>query len=219
MKNLFLLTMLMFASVLSTDARIINGWEKDVINADTRIKLLDSAIALNSHNKNYVDVMKDEIGRLQTIKVFYEKTNEFLNQFKEISPVMYGRLYTLTDAKGRFVDVYVKLVSLYDLNVDAYSNLTASKTDPHQHISEFGENTVSIQIKDNMRKFYNLAHEFGHVTYQVENLESYLKYYKKAYHNHEGKEYGHKRDDPSGMLAKQFENWFHTDKKIYQKNN
>jgi hypothetical protein len=54
-----------------------------------------------------------------------------------------------------------------------------------------------------------LAHEFGHVKYQVPNLASYMSFYKKRYNNVlKTNSIGHDVDDPSGKSAIQSGNRF-----------
>ena len=74
--------------------------------------------------------------------------------------------------------------------------------DQDMSISEFGEFTVSVKVWIVPRALLVLAHELGHVKYQVPNLASYFVYHKKHYYNTSTpNSIGHNIEDPSGQSA------------------
>ena len=56
-----------------------------------------------------------------------------------------------------------------------------SSDDKDAYQSEYGKFTVSVKVWIVPRALLVLAHELGHVKYQVPNLASYFEFYKKHY--------------------------------------
>lgn len=217
MKKILTLTLLFTFVTISSFSDIINGWEKEAINVDVKIEVLQKTIA-ESTNKKYIKSLKAELDKLKFIKEFYDKTQKLLDDFKEISPELYSLMDTLKDAKNRKVDVYVKLVHIFEMpsTIDGFTNLNTSSTDKDQHNSDYGENTIFLKIKDNKKAIYTLAHEFGHAHYQIKNLSSYIKFFVETYDDYEV-EFGHKKGDLSGVEAEKFEKIFEKHEKEYRK--
>lgn len=139
---------------------------------------------------------------------YYELTEKLLDQFKTISPALYHEIDTLKDFMGRPLDVYVKFVHEKEMpgGVAGTTNLNQDKDDRHRCLSEFGHHTISVRIAAVRKSLFLLAHEFGHVKYQVPNLASYLEYYSKIYleNSYKRKSMGHSDKDPSGRHAMDF---------------
>src|SRR5688572_8187160 len=77
--------------------------------------------------------------------------------------------------------------------------------DPDTYKSEFGEFTVSVKVWIVPRALLVLAHELGHVKYQVPNLVSYFVFHKNHYDNTSTpNSIGHNVGDPSGNSAVEF---------------
>ena len=82
---------------------------------------------------------------------------------------------------------------------------TSQTTDQDTYISEFGEFTVSVKVWIVPRALLVLAHELGHVKYQVPHLASYFVYHKNHYYNTPTpNSIGHDAEDPSGKSAIEF---------------
>lgn len=64
-----------------------------------------------------------------------------------------------------------------------------------------------------------LAHEFGHVKYQVPNLATYFIFYSRYYleNSYKGKSLGHKDHDLSGRQARVYGNRFRKEYISFQK--
>jgi hypothetical protein len=139
---------------------------------------------------------------------YFELTEQLLDQFRTISPVLYHEIDTLKDFLGRPLDVYVMFVPEKQMpgGVAGTTNLNQAKNDPHACSSEFGPHTISVRIAAVRKSLFLLAHEFGHVKYQVPNLASYLEYYSKFYleNSYKLKSMGHSDKDPSGRHAMDF---------------
>jgi len=152
---------------------------------------------------------------LRTLKqfiVYYDLTEELLDDFVTIAPDIYNELDNIKGQDGHPVDVYVRLVPADFGKVTALGVTNVAQSPRYEGIyySEFGEHTVSVKICALSKPLVSLAHELGHVKYQVQNLVSYMAYYNKHYKTHacEGSLIGHEPDDPSGRLANVFEHMF-----------
>jgi len=149
-------------------------------------------------------VLSDKLAHLENIQFHLNYTDEILTMFYQISPEIYNQVDNIKDEKGINVDVYVKVIYSLGSGIDGKTNLNSWKDN---YYSEYGPNTVSVEIRLNQKIMYTLAHEFGHVLYQVPNLSSYMEYYKANYKEYE-RGYGHKRGDPSGEMAELIEKQF-----------
>lgn len=142
----------------------------------------------------------------------YEITQNLLNEFKTIAPALYAEIAEIKDFKGRQTDVYVKLIPRDRSQVKAAgtTSLAHSAHDEHLYYSKYGNGTVLVIIWIINKALYVLAHELGHVLYQVPNLKSYLEFHK---YNYGGRGFnpnyvGHEPGDPSGKSAHMFEKRF-----------
>ena len=105
------------------------------------------------------------------------------------------------------MDVYIKFVPIDGTSVKAWglTYMDQSSDDKDAYQSEYGKFTVSVKVWIVRRALLVLAHELGHVKYQVPNLASYFEFYKKHYENTPAENsLGHDDDDPSGKWATQF---------------
>ena len=100
------------------------------------------------------------------------------------------------------------------------TNLNQSQHDKSLYSSEYGDGSVSIKIASVTKSLTLLAHEFGHVFYQVRNLESYAIDYASWYQNEtfNSKYIGHNGNDPSGSKALEYENLFRDQFLAYSRN-
>ena len=91
------------------------------------------------------------------------------------------------------------------------TNIAQAENDEDAYSSKYGFNTVSVSIVAIKQSLVLLAHEFGHIAYQVPNLKAYLKLYSKYYrdHEYESNEKGHDPNDPSGQNARAYANRFY----------
>lgn len=204
-------TMACCCMYVSTAGKIINGYDKDI----------SSARASYAHLKT-LRPEKTVTRRLTVITeyiVYYELTKVLLQQFQSISPSLYREIDTLTDKKGRPVNVYVKFIPR-ERGVEgtvATTNINQQVGDEHGYLSEYGPQTVSVQIFAVKHSLRILAHEFGHVSYQVAHLASYADFFSRNYSSlHMKATYlGHKPNDPSGQRAEAFERRFKADLQEY----
>ena len=184
--------------------KIINGYEKDI----------ESARASAQHLRK-LPRQRSVLARLEKIEEFilyHALTNTLLDRFQKISPSMFSRIDSIVDHKGRRVDVYVRFIPR-NKSVDgtiASTSIGQMDDDEHANVSEYGPHTVSIHVSVVKHSLVILAHEFGHVSYQVPNLASYLKFFRRGYQDRYIRDqyHGHKPSDPSGQKAIAFERQF-----------
>lgn len=132
---------------------------------------------------------------------------------------MFAQIDTIEDRKGRRVDVYVRFIPRNrSLNgTIATTNLSQMEDDAHASVSEYGPHTVSIQIAVVKHSLAILAHELGHVSYQVPNLASYIQFFRRTYSDRyiQAEYLGHKPNDPSGQKAVVFEKQFRKEAQVF----
>jgi hypothetical protein len=135
-----------------------------------------------------------------------------LTDFQSIAPELYEEVSEVKDAKGATVDVYVKFIPKAQAKVQAAGTtvLGQSEDDADVYLSEYGKGTVSVKIWVIDKALWVLAHEFGHVKYQVANLKSYIEFHKNNYlgRSSDPNRVGHNPNDPSGKSALAFEKRF-----------
>ncbi len=183
---------------------IKNGYEKNILGSKEslkilRAKLLDVSItpAQRRRIQSTIAVLVDHVS-------YYELTESLLTQFKNIAPVLWAEIDTITDRIGRPVNVYIKFIPIDGTDVKAagITYMDQSVSDQDTYKSEFGESTVSVKVWIVPRALLVLAHELGHVKYQVPHLASYFVYHKNRYQaTSTQNSIGHDMDDPSGKSA------------------
>ena len=214
MKTYGLFIALCLFLAIASPAKIKNGYTVDIEGARESLKriklLLEGDLPLLQRTS-----MKMKANDLLDFITGYELTGKFLDQFRMISPRLYLQIDTLTDKRGRSVAVYVKLVTEREMSpgVAGTTNLAQDKNDPDLYESEYGPHTVSVRIVIGKKSLHLLAHELGHVRYQVPNLAAYVQFYAKFYlaNTYTSKSLGHNDNDQSGQEARNFSNRFRED--------
>ena len=114
---------------------------------------------------------------------YYELTKCLIRQFKIVAPELYAEIDSIKDKKGRAINVYIKFIPQDETKVKAWGTtyIEQQKTDKDGYLSAYGVNSVSVKIWIVGNALLVLAHEFGHVKYQVPNLATYIEYYKSHY--------------------------------------
>jgi hypothetical protein len=209
---------IMFLFVLNSAwAKLKNGYEKDIRDVREKLKNYNHILKTNDNlPASERRHLKTDIKNLIVYQSYYELTEELLKQFKQISPEIYNRIDSIKDAKGRYTDVYVKFIPRNEALIMAggVTYMSQSAEDQHACISEYGKHSVSIKIWLFIEALPALAHELGHVNYQVANLATYSEYYKKLYlpFSTQSNHLGHAHNDRSGKDAITFQKEF---KKAY----
>lgn len=195
---------------------IKNGYEKNIGNSKESLKVLRAKL-LEDGNLTAAQRrrLQSTIATLVNHVSYYELTESLLTQFKTIAPQLYAEIDTITDRLGRPVDVYIRFVPINgtDVKAEGTTYMDQSLSDQDTYRSEFGEFTVSVKVWIVQKALLILAHELGHVKYQVPNLADYSMYHKSHYrYTSTPNSIGHDIDDPSGKSAVSFGKSF---QKIY----
>jgi hypothetical protein len=213
MKTIFMSLAILAFSSYASFGKIKNGYSTEIKLALTSLKMLNDLLAneksLTHAEKRAVDKRMKEITEYI---LYHELTEQLLLRFRTISPDLYNVIDSLKDRKGRPTDVYIRFISEKNARVQAWgiTNIAGMPNDPDGYRSEFGDHTVSIKVWTVNKSLLVLAHELGHVKYQVDHLASYLEYYKEKYPpaTTEPNYIGHAFGDLSGHNAVDFERIF-----------
>ena len=191
-------------------AEIKNGYEKEIHGVRASLRSLREML---ESNKTLSIFQKGEINsKIQTLKKFisyYELTENLLQQFRTIAPDLYNETDTIKDKKGRVVDVYVKFIPEMEMQngISGTTNIAQHENDKDAYLSEYGAHTVSVKISTVKKALLLLAHEFGHINYQVPHLASYIEFHAEFYQDRvvNSKQKGHNSNDPGGQAAREYE--------------
>jgi hypothetical protein len=221
-KRYVVLISVLFITITCSRGEIKNGYASQIDGMRESLKNLNTMLNDNLNLSLFQKAaMKNNINKLAAYISYFELTEELLNQFKTIAPEMYYEIDTLKDNLGHEVTIYVKFVSEKEIEHGApgTTNLAHADIDKNIYSSEYGPHTVSIKIASVTKALIFLAHEFGHVRYQVPNLGSYTEFYSSYYQSttFDSKYIGHNSNDPSGHSAIKFEILFRLNYKVYLK--
>jgi hypothetical protein len=216
MKKYYFIVLISLLMLHNASGKLRNGYE---IRIGYVRESLNNYYHILTTNKNLPASEKRKIkARMQELiiyQVYYELTENLLSQFKTISPVIFNQIDSIKDAKGRHTDVYVQFISREEgLVMPAGKTYMAqSNEDDDICFSEYGKHTVAVKVWVFSKALFVLAHEFGHVDYQVPNLAGYTEYYKNVYPilATESNYVGHECNDSSGKNAIVFETMFRKD--------
>ena len=213
------------ASLLSCNcafAQIVNGYEREINgireSLSSLTNMLSSDADMPPSKKHQIRV---NIAKLSEYVMYHQLTEELLDQFKLIAPDLYASIDSIKDSRGRRVAIFVRFASEMEMQNGAHgtTNINQSQHDLSLYSSEYGDGTASIKIASVNKSLSLLAHEFGHIFYQVRNLESYAIDYASWYLNEtfNSKYIGHNTNDPSGRKALEYENLFRDQFLVYSR--
>ncbi len=208
MKKLCLLFTVSIIALSTVFGEIKNGYEREILKTRESLKRY-SALLRASHLTPYQRrKIEHSIDSLVSNISNFEITENLLEQFKIISPELYSEIDTLKDSRGRNVKVYVKFIPLARTEIQCWgiTRMGPMGNDKEAYCSEYGMFTVSIRIWISNNALVVLAHELGHVKYQVPHFAEYMKYYKENYTFRVDISHtlGHNPDDLSGRSAAQY---------------
>jgi hypothetical protein len=200
---LFLFLSLLFSHAFG---EIKNGYEKDVVQMRASLRRYTALLQVNNNLTFYQRrKIKHGIDSLVSNLSNYELTENLLKQFKDIAPDLYAEIDTLKDINGRNVKVYVKFIPVNGTEIKAWGTTYMSEMTNNKNgfCSEYGMYTVSVKIWIVNKALFVLAHELGHVRYQVPHFAKYMTYYKNNYmfQIHPAISLGHNGKDLSGKSA------------------
>ncbi len=201
-----ILTIISFKSIHYAYCDIKNGYEFEIKLADQCLRNIDSLMEICTDDDQMVK-LKMHRKRIEYKRKEYQKkyliTHRILKKFKDIAPEIYYTVDRIRDYEKNVTDIFVKIVDKSEFNQEgilATTNLAQSEKSEHRYHSEYCDGSVSVKVSNlnEWKTLEMLAHEFGHVLYQVPNLASYLDYYYKAYLKYKHSiSKGHGRYDPS----------------------
>jgi hypothetical protein len=213
LKNLAIFMAVYGIALTIAHGEIKNGYDPEVKGMRESLKALTTLLNEDTNLSLFQRAaMKDKINKLVDYISYFELTEELLHQFKNIAPDMYREINSLTDVTGQSVTVFVKFVPENETMRGAAGTTNIAHKEGNRNIyqSEYGPHTVSVKIASVTKSLILLAHEFGHVKYQVENLETYLEYYSAHYKSEtfSSTYIGHNSNDLSGQASLEYENHF-----------
>jgi hypothetical protein len=185
---------------------IKNGYEKDVVQMRASLRRYSALLHVNNNlNPHQRRKIMHGIDSLVNNLSNYELTENLLKQFKDIAPDLYAEIDTLKDINGRNVKVYVKFIPVNGTEIKAWGTTYMNEMPNNKNVfcSEYGMYTVSVKIWIVNKALFVLAHELGHVRYQVPHFAKYMAYYKNNYtaQLHPAISLGHNGKDLSGKSA------------------
>lgn len=206
MKTYVLFIALSLVVFTSSSARIRNGYERDIESAERSLRNLRTLL---KEDKNLSVFQRLQISNKIDVLIgfvsYHELTDQFLEQFRMISPDLYYEIDSVKDRLGRALDVFVKFVPEKEMpaGVAGITIMEQDKSDRHACNSEYGIHTISVTIAAEKKSLFLLAHELGHVKYQAPNLADYQQFYVEFYlsNNYKTKGMGHSDKDSSGQQA------------------
>ncbi len=191
-----------------SSAAINNGYERDIYQAEELLKHFKSLLDNKNLSARERRLIKSNIAMLANSISYYEVTENLLSQFRTIAPDLYDEVNAITDKHGRAVNVYIKIIPKNSTTVKAWgiTYLSHVRNDAHTYQSEYGVGTVSVKIWMVNEALFVLAHELGHVKYQVPHLSTYIRDYKRFYGTKSDNFFylGHHPNDPSGKSANEY---------------
>ena len=184
-------------------AEIRNGYEHEIIKGAQWIHNLNKITQEVLSTAQRVKLEKQLEVAYATERKLQEnhaKTQELIEMLRMIDPELYHEINTIKDCEGNETDVYIKVVDNLGPDLRGATNVDHSDDNPNVHSSEYGDYTVSVRLITTgpIRPIWILAHELGHVRYQVPHLAEYTAFYKKIYQDqHFAGVQGHHPNDPS----------------------
>ncbi len=218
MKRFYLVVLcILFFHVLF--GKIKNGYELRLEDSRSSLRSLN-LLLLEGKKLSPADkvLVRSKIGKLVEYLSLYELTDEFIRHFKIVAPIMFTEMDNIKDKRGRFTDIYVRLIpegkSRIPLTAASFFEQTAEDEDAN--VSQYGMYSVSVDIIILNNSLFLLSHELGHVKHVVPNLAEYSKFYNWRYKSTSDNSYmGHSANDLSGQQSHIFERQFLEEQKTY----
>ena len=201
----YVLSLALYLLVITSSAKIKNGYV-DIEGARASLSRIQTLLRQDKSLSALQKIsMRTKRNDLINYIIYHSFTEKQLNQFKRISPDLYYDLDTLQDRNGRNPDVFVKFVLEEEMppGVAGATYVSQDKEDKDAYVSEYGTGTVSILIATVNNCLQLLAHELGHVKYQVLNIAQYSEFYSTHYQasTYKRRIIGHNDNDASGKSA------------------
>jgi len=178
---------------------IKNGYADELYQWEHQIKGLRQAIKSSkttpSQKSSLLKVLRYSQKYGDQLQYDYQLTEQALKRLKRIDPELYDSVSNVRDKQGQVTHVYVKVIVGFGDKTGLYgtTNLNQNPSNQDQYISCYGKQSVMVKVASGPKAVELLAHEFGHVLYQVPNLASYGDDRIK----------GHLPHDPSNLKVRQ----------------
>ena len=201
--------------------KIKNGYEPRLEDSRTSLQSLN-LLLLEGKKLSAAErqLVRSKIEKLVEYLSLYDLTDEFIRHFKIVAPIMFTEMDNIKDRRGRFTDIYVRLIpeGKSRIPVSAASFFEQTPDDEDANVSHYGIYSVSVDISILDKALFLLSHELGHVKYVVPNLAEYSKFYNWRYNSTSDNSYmGHSANDLSGEQSHIFERRFLEEQKTYFK--
>ena len=232
MKTLILIVIVLSLFPQSAKGLIKNGYATKIQETRLVLKNLNNIISEDKrkHPKSQKKLsarqrakLKKTIKSLEQFIYYFEFTEILLEQFRSVAPELYYEIDVIVDGNGEKTDVYVKFVpyELMQISPRAIVYIGYKKNEFNVCHSEFGDHTVSVIVRVELNSLFFLAHELGHVKYEVPNISTYFEFYNKVYkyQNRSSNFLGHNSNDLSGKVANIYGKRFREYYKKYKKDN
>ncbi len=186
---------------------IKNGYADELYQWEHQIKGLKQAInsqkTTPSQKSSLLKVLRYSQKYGQQLQHDYHLTEQTIVRFQKVDPELYDSVSNVRDHQGNLTHVYVKVIAGFGETNGQYgtTNLNQNPANKHEYISCYGEHSVMVKVAAGPRALILLAHEFGHVLYQVPNLASYTEYYHQHYTDDDDPNRGHLPQDPSNLTV------------------
>lgn len=217
-----LLFFVLMISSCNLFGEIKNGYEGRLQGYKKSLYELKFMLSENQRlSPHQIHRIKSDIKDLISSISYYELTDKLIDQLKTVAPDVYSEIDCLKDKKGRPTHVFVRLIPKDHARIQltAATFFSQSRRDEDACFSEYGLNSVSIDIWLSEHALFLLCHELGHIKYAVPNLASYCDFYKRNYRDQMDNLtfIGHRRRDLSGKSAVAFEKKFLKDRANFLK--
>lgn len=219
--QILLVALLTIAASSPSMCEIRNFYERDIQAARMSKAALERLIAENNISNKQKKIIQQRLDQHNDFINAHEITERLIKQLRTISPSIFNEIDTISDNSGRRVNVYIKCIRPYSSAIRAagLTFISQSENDEHQYLSAMGENSVIVHIWIVDHSVFVLAHELGHVQYQVKNLAKYMRFYKDIYREFDqGTAIGHYPLDKSGKASISMEKRFARDYAIFLQN-
>ncbi len=207
---------ILYTSSINDTRLALNDFKEVLAESRSRNNKTGEKLTNNQKRK-----LKSEIDSLECFIRYYELSEKLLAQFRVISPELYNEIDSIKDKNGISTDVYIKFVSteLLSLGQNALTIMCQKGHSKSSCFSEYGKHTVSVIVAAGIKALWLLAHEFGHIMYQVPHLAEYNEYYIRSYMQKSFRSnfIGHNDKDMSGEIAINFGRRYFQDYKKYRK--
>jgi len=224
---------LMLCTSLMSNAEFKNGYSKTIDEVIEQLQFMHALKNGSMHQLNGDEewgrldygqkaIVYSKIKSLNSILKYYLLTERLVSEFKTICPDLFEEINSIKNYEGQITDVYIKVLPPNHEIRDILGATIISRDLDNRHVcvSEYGKNTISVQVCATKIIMEVLAHELGHVKFIVPNLYQYIEYCKIRY-NQEFSDclmFNHQASDMGSKTVFEYEKRFRQANKSYLEN-